>query len=156
MMGYLPSARITPSRPFSRTGLDYAGPFCVNATKGRGVLITKGYLAVFICLATRRCILALRRFASRIGSATEIWSDNATTFHRADAELRAMFREAELDWPHVKKRLADEGIIWRFIPPSAPHFGGLWEAAVKSAKTHLEKIIGQRSLTYEELTTLMV
>lgn len=36
IMGELPSARVTPSRPFSHTGLDYAGPFLVRTTSGRG------------------------------------------------------------------------------------------------------------------------
>jgi len=32
--------------------------------------------------------------------------------------------------------------------------GGLWEAAVKSAKTHLKKIVGNILLTFEELSTI--
>ena len=34
-----------------------------------------------------------------------------------------------------------------------PHFGGLWEAAVKSFKVHLRRVIGEARLTYDELTT---
>lgn len=34
--------------------------------------------------------------------------------------------------------------------------GGLWEAAIKSAKMHLRKITGTTPLTYEELYTLLV
>jgi len=37
-----------------------------------------------------------------------------------------------------------------------PHFGGLWEAAVKSFKSHLYKSLGNATLTYEELNTLLV
>lgn len=168
-MGNLPSERVTANRPFSRTGLDYAGPFAIKATKGRGVHSSKGYIAMFVCLSTKAVHLevvgdlttasflgALRRFSGRRGRPREIWSDNATTFHGADNELRSMLREASIHWNLVADALANEGVEWRFIPPSAPHFGGLWEAAIKSAKSHLKRVIGSQMLTYEEFSTLMV
>ena len=81
MMGDLPAARVTRSHPFSKTGLDYAGPFQLKAAKGRGVLTTKGYLSIFVCLATKAVHLevvsdlttasflaALRRFSLRRGN----------------------------------------------------------------------------------------
>jgi len=40
--------------------------------------------------------------------------------------------------------------------PHAPHFGGLWEAAVKSMKYHLKRTLGSQVATYEELCTLLV
>jgi len=41
-----------------------------------------------------------------------------------------------------------------FIPPNAPHFG-LWEAAVKSAKYHMTRIVGKTHLTFEEMQTTL-
>ncbi|KAJ0169216.1 hypothetical protein K1T71_015292 [Dendrolimus kikuchii] len=46
-------------------------------------------------------------------------------------------------------------IEWNFNAPSWPSAGGLWEAAVKSLKYHLRRVLGDQKLTYEEFTTLL-
>ncbi|GFY16002.1 transposable element Tc1 transposase [Trichonephila clavipes] len=50
----------------------------------------------------------------------------------------------------------EEGIQWNFIPPRAPHMGGLWEAGIKSVKYHLKRALGRSRLTYEEFETLII
>ena len=55
----------------------------------------------------------------------------------------------------IKAYCAHKGLEFSFIPPRAPHFGGLWEAAVKSAKTLLLKNMAEANLTYEELQTIL-
>ncbi|XP_018312920.1 uncharacterized protein [Mycetomoellerius zeteki] len=81
--------------------------------------------------------------------------DNGTNFVGAARELNElhkMFAEEQ-----VQRKLNDffveTQIQWQNIPPNAPHFGGLWEAAIKSAKYHMKRIIGNASLNYDEMST---
>ncbi|XP_050340829.1 uncharacterized protein LOC126767333 [Bactrocera neohumeralis] len=86
---------------------------------------------------------------------TKIFSDNATNFVGAERKLREL-KEAYLAMgPDLKRFAADERCSFIFIPPRAPHFVGLWEAAVKSAKHHVVRVIGNVLLTAEELSTLL-
>jgi len=95
-------------------------------------------------------------FISLRGSPRTIWSDNATNFVGAKSEL-AELKELFLSEQHTSSIssvcLAD-GIDWKFIPPRAPHFGGLWEAAVKSAKYHIYRVVGASILAIDELRHL--
>ncbi|GFX88116.1 uncharacterized protein TNCV_159311 [Trichonephila clavipes] len=52
-MGDLPESRVCPSSVFQRTGIDFAGPFLIRSSKGRGSRNTKCYICVFVCLATK-------------------------------------------------------------------------------------------------------
>ncbi|XP_058810637.1 uncharacterized protein LOC131675615 [Phymastichus coffea] len=168
LMGDLPAERVTPARPFTNTGLDYAGPFQLRASKGRGRTTYKGYIALFVCFATKALHLevvgdlttasflaAYRRFVSRRGICKKLFSDNATTFHGADAELRGMFKAASSFYTEASRLMANDGTEWVFIPPTTPHYGGLWEAGVRSTKHLLKKLVGERTLSFEEFSTVL-
>ncbi|XP_055543541.1 uncharacterized protein LOC129729087 [Wyeomyia smithii] len=166
----LPTSRVTPTRPFAVCGIDYCGPFFVKAEiRKRGPM--KVYVAIFVCFSTRAVhielvsdlttaafLSALRRMISERGRPAEIHSDNATTFKGASHALHRlfeMFKNNHAARNEIFAWCANDEIRWKFIPPRAPHFGGLWEAAVKSAKFHLLKEIGNHSLTREDLITLL-
>ncbi|XP_017887219.1 uncharacterized protein LOC108629211 [Ceratina calcarata] len=55
----------------------------------------------------------------------------------------------------MRDRCTELGIKWKFNPPSAPHFGGMQEAGVKSVKHHLKRVMGQFTPTGEEMQTLL-
>ncbi|XP_011705856.1 PREDICTED: uncharacterized protein LOC105461064, partial [Wasmannia auropunctata] len=116
-----------------------------------------GQLAATSCHpdATVHCHRSvLRRTSVDPGLCRTLISDRGTNFVGADAKLRALFRAATTD-QHVTGILANDGIEWRFNPPAAPHFSGIWEAAVKSVKHHLRRVIGDTTLTFEEMSTFL-
>lgn len=170
IMGQLPENRVNPSRPFEHVGVDFCGPFLTKNSL-RSTTIIKSYVAVFICFATKAVhtevvsdlssdafIASLRRFVSRRGLCSNLYSDNATNFIGSKSELqdlRKLFL-SEFHQHEVLKFCVDHAIQWHTIPPRSPHFGGLWEAAVKSAKHHLKRVIGTTSYTNEHLFTLIV
>jgi hypothetical protein len=170
IMGNLPAQRVQPARPFANSGVDFCGPIRIHH-KIRGKRPDKGYIAVFVCFATKAVhleavpdltsnafIRALRRFTGRRGSCKNLWCDNATNFvggNRELEELRHRF-ESQEHRDLVIQTCADDRINFHFISARAQHFGGLWEAAVKSAKHHLYRMLSEASLTYEELETLVI
>ncbi|XP_065076070.1 uncharacterized protein LOC135699709 [Ochlerotatus camptorhynchus] len=50
---------------------------------------------------------------------------------------------------------ASHGIRWRFNPPKASHFGGLWEAAIQSAQKHFVRVLGTSTLAHDDMETLL-
>lgn len=91
---------------------------------------------------------------SRRGMCSHIYSDNATNFIGAKKILRNYFYNSSKN-QSIADVMANRGVQWHFIPPAAPHFGGLWEAAVKSAKHHLLRITKGALLKFEEMTNLL-
>lgn len=97
---------------------------------------------------------SLNRFMAQRGQCSHFYSDNGTNFVGANRLLQTCL-ESEDTRNNVKEMMANHGIEWIFIPPSAPHFGGLWESAVKSAKKYLSKACASALFTFEEATTLL-
>ena len=61
----------------------------------------------------------------------------------------------ELDKAKIESDLAQKKIVWKFNPPGAPHFGGIWERLVQSCKKVMIAVLENRSLTDEVLSTTM-
>ncbi|XP_071635052.1 uncharacterized protein [Temnothorax longispinosus] len=168
LMGQLPASRVVPSRPFLHSGVDYAGPFSIKTWKGKNAKTYKGYIVLFVCFSTSAIHLeivtdytseaflaAYRRFTARRGICATLTSDCGTTFIGANKELKKLFLAASTERKHLSSILSNDGTQWKFNPPSAPHFGGKWEAGVKSVKFHLKRTIGNTLLTYEEFSTVL-
>lgn len=169
IMAALPKERTTISRPFNCTGVDFAGPFDIKSYIGRGCRITKGYVLVFVCFSTKAIhleatndlttngfIAAFTRFFSRRGCPAKMVSDNGTAFVGASNVFEK--DQTQFLYNLKSKILANSAfqlMEWQFNPPGAPHMGGLWEAGVKSVKSHLKKMSHSQKFTFEEFSTVL-
>ena len=84
-------------------------------------------------------VAALGRFIARRGMPSQIVSDNATNFvgaRRDLNELQKVVRAGAQSYSSIE-------------------FGGLWEAAVKSMKHPLRRVMGNSILNYGEMTTIL-
>ena len=168
LMGDLPPERVAADQPaFTDVGMDFAGPFTIG--HGRGQSRSDAYICIFVCLATKAIhleltnelktadfIRCLQRFTSRHNCPKSLHCDNGPNFVGARGELEALYAflaEKETD-DAIRQHLLHNKIKWSHIPAAAPHFGGLWESAVRSMKKHLRRIIGTLIFTYEELETI--
>jgi len=169
-MGQVPTARLLPSFLNKRVSVDYAGPLTLKIGTTRRPSHCKAYVAIFVCLATDSChielvsnltaeafLSALHRFISRRGKPIQIWSDNASCFHRANKELKEL--EQCLQQQNTQESFMNfcctQDIQWKFSPPTGPHHGSIWENEVKACKRPLKRIVGESNLVFEEMATVL-
>ena len=171
IMGQLPKDRVNPYRPFLVTGVDYCGPIYIKTGLRKSMILTKSYIALFICLATKAIhlelvsdlttasfIAAFRRFISRRGVCKRLYSDNATNFIGANRELKELkqtFLE-EKSINEIQSVASELGTDWKWIPPRSPHHEGLWESVIRQMKHHLRRTLQNNAYTYEYLNTLII
>ena len=170
IMSALPPERVNFSLPFTYTGVDFAGPFNLKSSNLRNAKLIKSYAAIFVCFSTRAVHLEVcsdlstdaflacfDRFVGRRGFPKTMFSDNGRNFLGASLSLLKSHNEflKKAEKTLVEKYSA-HGFSWSFIPPYAPHMGGLWEAAVKSMKSHLKKVASNLNFTYEEFATILI
>ena len=125
-------------------------------------------MALFVCFASKAVHIeavsdmttpafcaAVRRLVARRGCPKTIYSDNGSNFIGTRAETSQLQKILKAEQEDSLQTVAAGLLInWAFLPPKAPHFGGLWESAIKRAKQHLRKVMGNKILSFEELTTL--
>ncbi|XP_004525158.1 uncharacterized protein LOC101453508 [Ceratitis capitata] len=159
MMVALPPEHTTYPLPFQTTGVDFAGPFLVKTSTLRTASYSKAYACVFVCfitkaihpelcsdLSTEAFKAAFARFLGRRGILCKIMSDNGRTFIGVKISLNKDLIAflVEISAGNIPS-MASPG---KFIPPYAPHMGGLWEATVKSFKIHFTKIANNHKFTF--------
>eukprot|EP00102_Acyrthosiphon_pisum_P012658 XP_008181920.2 PREDICTED: uncharacterized protein LOC103309099 [Acyrthosiphon pisum] len=163
-MGNLPVCRLQQIKPFHATGVDYAGPIPLKERRTRNAQVSHAYICLFVCMSTKALhlevastlstetfLMAFTRFAARRGPIQAIYSDCGTNFVGASR----LFKSVSEYQNAITNHLSTQQIQWHFNPPSAPHFGGLWEAGVKFVKQLLYRSIGNHRLTSEELSTCL-
>ena len=161
-MAAIPSYRFEkPLQAFSKTGLDFAGPFFVK--QGRAKQRLKSYILVFTCLQTRAVHLevtndqstssvlnAFSRMTDMRGMPNEFLSDNWKSFTSPEKELQSWVRDLDEDLI-IRQTFADA--VWRFTPPYGPHHGGIYETMVKATKRALHSLFKEADLNMDEFRT---
>ena len=167
MMADLPADRLAQTPPFQHSGVDVFGHYTVHDGKctRRSSSGKKVWVLLLTCLYSRAVHLevinslditslklALRRFVAVRGDCLLYRSDCGTNFIGAQ-NLK------DSDEALNKVLTADSpGHIWKFLPPHASHFAGVWERKVGSIKVVLNMALGRLGsalLSREEFTTLL-
>ncbi|KAI5756182.1 hypothetical protein M8J77_022802 [Diaphorina citri] len=168
VMAELPISRFKQGRPFLHTGVDLAGPFALKDGSRRNSPIIKAYFAIFVCfavkaihlelltsLSTQAFLSSFDRFVARRGLPLKMFSDQGTNFKGASRFLDETYKFLCANNNAISDHLSLQNVQWTFNAPANPSAGGLWEAGVKSVKSHLKVLLHNRSLQFEEFSTVL-
>jgi hypothetical protein len=165
IMGQLPLDRLKPAPAWHSTSLDYFGPIDIRGEvnkRSRG----KSYGLIFNCMQTRavhvelcpdystdKFLLTFRRFIAIRGFPANIYSDKGSQLVSANKEMKAII--VGLDWNTIEDYGASEGVTWHFTPGDSPWENGCSEALIKSLKKSIQHAIGEQTLNYSELLSVL-
>ncbi|XP_031622711.1 uncharacterized protein LOC116340379 [Contarinia nasturtii] len=158
-MADLPAFRTEQARPFAFVGCDYAGFFQIKTSNRRNAPISKGYIALFICLTTKAIhlelvqdlttaefLMAFENFTARRGIPVMFYTDNGTNLTGGSKEIQRWFDQIMSQNNAVTKLFAIKNIQFKTIPARASHMAGIWERAVGSVKYHLRRVLKDTKL----------
>lgn len=169
-MADLPQDRTEVGPPFTNVGFDVFGPWTISTRKTRGgAAHSKRWGLVFTCLNSRAIhievlesmdassfICALRRFFAIRGPTAVLRCDRGTNFVGGHTELAEALKE--MDETKIERFVTQHSCEWKFNPPHASHFGGVWERQIGTIRRVLDAMLadlGPRQLTHEILSTFM-
>ena len=150
-MGEVPKERVTPSSPFTMIGVYFAGPIILCQCHVRTPSYTKAYLCVIVCISTKAVHLELvhNTFKADLTAAMQ-WLNASPWMSYTNVvrqwirahQLGELYSELKSGFNTTSVSTTSKGIEWKCISAHAPHFGGIWEAAVKATNRLICKTIG--------------
>ena len=162
-MAPLPEERVRLTKPFEITGVDVMGPWLCRH-KGSKAL-HKCWVMIFSDFSSRAvhaecmpsmdastAINAIVRFAARRPGVKKFWSDNGGNFVKAN---KILIEEVDGFKERIGSELEMRSLEWEFIPPYAPHRGGIWERVVGLFKKHLSIVLSGEVQRYDNFTTVV-
>lgn len=163
-MGPVPDERLRPSPAFYNSALDLFGPLMIKETVTRRCK-KKVYGIIITCLSTRASyvdlveghdtdslITTLRRFVAVRGFPRSIYSDCGSQLKSASKEVCFITKDQE----KLSRFGQEGGLEWKFTKSAdAPWENGCSEAIAKLVKKAMLRIIGDATLTFGELQSVL-
>ena len=106
----------------------------------------------FASLGTDAFLNVLTRMVARREWPKLMLSDNGSNYVGAAQEIKELVDSMDQD--KIQRLTSNQGIEWQFNPPEAPHFGGVFERMIKSAKRAIYAILNEADVNDKELQTV--
>ena len=94
---------------------------------------------------------ALTRMAARRGWPRDMLSDNGTNFTGGCNKINQLVKQIDRD--RVQRMTSNNGLNWHWNPLATPHFGGVFERMIRSAKRAVNAVYNA-DIKDEELLTV--
>ena len=166
-MGKIPSWRHENPTIWSRVGTDVLGPFYVKCNKKDDNQLNKTFAILWTDLVSRGVMVdlldsadsegvirSMRRLTATYGAASVYYSDNGSYYKKASIELKNFM--ASIDWPKIRKEISKWNAQWIFATAASPFRNATSERMVRSIKEGLAGVIKKDTLTFPELSTVLL